>query len=331
MKKLRIAVLAGGRSGEHEVSLRSAESIATRLDPDKYEVNIYEISREGIWSPRPILPEPDANPSIDVVFPITHGTFGEDGTMQGLLELADLPYVGPGVLSSALAMDKEFTKRVLRASDVPVVEYRLQYRGALDPDAAIAALGLPLFVKPANLGSSVGIHKAKTREELADALADAAQYDTKILIERAIVGREFECSVLGNIGLDEQDLTASLPCEILPAGEFYDYDAKYVLDTTRIDLPAQLRSEETTEVQTLAVAACRALGCEGMSRVDFLQDSTNGKFYVNEVNTLPGFTSISMYPKMWEHSGIGYSELLDRLIQLALARHQRKLQTKFTR
>jgi D-alanine-D-alanine ligase len=321
-----VAVVAGGRSGEHEVSLRSAESIAAHLNPEKYEVIRYTVSSSGEWRPGAILPEPGANPHIDVVFPITHGTFGEDGTMQGLFELADLPYVGPGVLASAAAMDKEFTKRILAASGVPVVEYVVQHRGALDAEAAVKQLGLPVFVKPANLGSSVGIHKAKTLEELASALEDAAQYDPKVLVERAVTGREFECSVLGN-----EDLAASLPCEILPEREFYDYEAKYVLDTTRIDLPAQLRSEETSEVQTLAVAACRALGCEGMSRVDFLQDSKNGKFFVNEVNTLPGFTSISMYPKMWEHSGIGYAELLDRLIDLAFERHARKKATKFTR
>lgn len=326
MPKLRVAVVYGGRSGEHEVSLRSAESIIAQLDPERYEVLRYLVSKEGKWSPGPILPEPGGNPGIDVVFPIVHGTFGEDGTMQGLLELADLPYVGPGVLGSAVAMDKEFSKRVLRASGVPVVDYVVQRRGHLDADAAMEALGLPVFVKPANLGSSVGIHKAKTRGALAAALADAAQYDTKVLVERAVAGREFECSVLGN-----EEPQASYPCEILPEREFYDYEAKYILDTTRIELPANLAEEKTQEMRRLAVAAIVALGCEGMSRVDFLYESATGQFFVNEVNTLPGFTSISMYPKMWEHSGIPYAKLLDRLIELALARQARKKATKFTR
>ncbi len=326
MSKIRVAVVYGGRSGEHEVSLRSAESIVQNLDPARYEVQRYLVSPEGRWSPRPILPEPGGNPDIDVVFPITHGTFGEDGTMQGLFELADLPYVGPGVLGSAVAMDKEFSKRALRASGVPVVDYVVQYRGAFDADAAIAALGLPLFVKPANLGSSVGIHKAKTREALAAALDDAGQYDTKVILERAVTGREFECSVLGN-----ESREASLPCEILPEREFYDYEAKYLLDTTRIELPAQLPPEQTAEIRRLAAAAVEALACEGMSRVDFLMESASGKIFVNEVNTLPGFTSISMYPKMWEHSGLHYARLLDRLIDLALARHARRKATKFRR
>ena len=326
MTKLTVAIVYGGRSGEHEVSLRSAESIAANLDPARYEVKRYLVSKEGQWSPSPILPAPGANPGIDVIFPITHGTFGEDGTMQGLFELADLPYVGPGVLGSAAAMDKEFTKRVLHDAGVPIVEYLVQRRGHLDPAAIVATLGLPVFVKPANLGSSVGIAKAKTPDLLAAALEDAARYDTKIVIERAIAGREFECSVLGN-----EDLQASFPCEILPEREFYDYEAKYLLDTTRIELPAQLDPAQTETVRRLAVDAVRALDCEGMSRVDFLLETATGRFYVNEVNTLPGFTSISMYPKMWEHSGIGYAQLLDRLIGLALARHARRKATQFTR
>jgi D-alanine-D-alanine ligase len=326
MAKIRVAVVYGGRSGEHEVSLRSAESIVKHLNSERYEVQRYLVSPAGRWSPRPILPEPGANPDIDVVFPIVHGTFGEDGTMQGLFELADLPYVGPGVLGSAVAMDKEFSKRALRASGVPVVDYVVQFRGAFDADAAIETLGLPVFVKPANLGSSVGIHKAKTREALVAALADAGQYDAKVLIERAVIGREFECSVLGN-----EDAQASVPCEIVPEREFYDYEAKYLLDTTRIDLPARLETAQTEEIRRLAVAAFHALGCEGMSRVDFLMENATGQIFVNEVNTLPGFTSISMYPKMWEQTGIAYSGLLDRLIELAIARHARKKATRFQR
>jgi D-alanine-D-alanine ligase len=190
----------------------------------------------------------------------------------------------------------------------------------------MAALGLPLFVKPANLGSSVGIHKVKTEQDLPAALADAAQYDSKVILERAVIGREFECSVLGN-----EEMAASTPCEILPEREFYDYEAKYILDTTRIELPANLTATQTAEVQRLACDAVRALECEGMSRVDFLMESATGRFFVNEVNTLPGFTSISMYPKMWEHSGIAYADLLDRLIDLALARHARRRATRFAR
>ena len=326
MSKINVAVVYGGRSGEHEVSLRSAESIIANLDPARYNVSRFLVSNEGRWHPNAILPAPGANPGIDVIFPITHGTFGEDGTMQGLFELADLPYVGPGVLGSAAAMDKEFTKRVLHDAGVPIVDYLIQRRGHLDPAAIVSRLGLPVFVKPANLGSSVGISKAKTAEALALALEDAARYDTKIVIERAIAGREFECSVLGN-----EDLQASFPCEVIPEREFYDYDAKYLLDTTRIELPAKLDATETATVRKLAVDAVRALDCEGMSRVDFLLETATGKFYVNEVNTLPGFTSISMYPKMWEHSGIGYAQLLDKLIELALARHARRKATQFTR
>ncbi len=326
MSKLKVAVVYGGRSGEHEVSLRSAESIIAKLNPGRYEVLRYFVSPEGKWSPKPIQPEPGANPGIDVVFPITHGTFGEDGTMQGLFELADLPYVGPGVMGSAVAMDKEVAKRVLRDAGVPTVDFLIQRRGGLNADTVIDKLGLPVFVKPANLGSSVGINKAKTRESLISALEEAARYDNKVVIERAIVGREFECSVLGN-----EDMQASFPCEILPEREFYDYEAKYLLDTTRIELPANLDETQTATVRKLAVDAVRALDCEGMSRVDFLLETATGQFYVNEVNTLPGFTSISMYPKMWEHSGIAYAQLLDRLIDLAIARHARHKATQFRR
>jgi D-alanine-D-alanine ligase len=326
MNKLKVAVVYGGRSGEHEVSLRSAESIVNNLNPDRYEVTRYLVSQQGAWSPTAILPAPGANPNIDVVFPITHGTFGEDGTMQGLFELADLPYVGPGVLGSAVAMDKELAKRVLRDAGVPVVDFLVQRRGELNPQAILDQLGLPAFVKPANLGSSVGITKAKSPEQLKEALETAARYDTKVIIERSVTGREFECSVLGN-----EHLEASFPCEILPEREFYDYEAKYILDTTRIELPANLDATQTATIRQLAIDAVRALDCEGMSRVDFLLETATGQFYVNEVNTLPGFTSISMYPKMWEHSGIAYSALLDRLIELALDRHARRKATQFHR
>jgi D-alanine-D-alanine ligase len=326
LSKLNVAVIYGGRSGEHEVSLRSGASILANLDPEKYNPIPYLISKEGKWTPSCLLPEPGANPGIDVIFPILHGTFGEDGTMQGLFELADLPYVGPGVLGSAAAMDKEFSKRVLQQAGVPVVDYLVQQRDQLNPQAILDRFTLPVFVKPANLGSSVGIHKVKLAEDLPAALADAAQYDTKVIIERAVTGREFECSVLGN-----EEMAASFPCEILPEREFYDYEAKYLLDNTRIEMPAQLDEPALSTLRRNAVAACQALGCEGMSRVDFLYETATGSVFVNEVNTLPGFTSISMFPKMWEHSGISYADLLDRLIQLALARHARKKATKFTR
>lgn len=325
--KMRVAVLEGGRSGEHEISLRSARSVSAALAANGHEVIPYLISREGQWSPAPILPAPGANPGIDVVFPVLHGTFGEDGTVQGLLELADLPYVGPGVMASAVAMDKELLKRVCAERGLPVTEYVTQYRGALDPYAVEAAFAYPVFVKPANLGSSVGISKAHDHAELVAALEFAAHYDWKILIERTIVGRELECAVLGNY----EDARASVPCEILPSREFYDYEDKYLLDAAKTELPAALDPVTTAELQRLAVAAYRACNCEGMSRVDFLMEASTGRLYLNEINTIPGFTSISMYPKMWEHSGVPLNALVEELIQLALARHERKKATRFTR
>ncbi len=325
MKKT-VAVVYGGRSGEHEISVRSAKSILASLDRTKYEVREIFITKEGEWEPGPIVPQPGANAGIDVVFPALHGTFGEDGTMQGLLELADLPYVGPGVLGSALAMDKEAMKQICRAHGLPVVEFATQYRGHLDAGAIEARFGYPVFVKPANLGSSVGVAKAKDRGQLEAALAAAAEFDTKIIIERAVTGREFECAVLGN-----DPLEASIPCEILPSREFYDYEDKYLLDKAVIELPAKLTAEQTAEMRRLAVAACRACEVQGMSRVDFLMDGATGQFFVNEVNTIPGFTSISMYPKMWEYTGVPYPELLDRLIGLALERHETKKATRYSK
>jgi D-alanine-D-alanine ligase len=322
--KLRVALIYGGRSGEHDISHRSAESIARGLDPAKYELIHFTISREGKWNPHPILPEPGAHLDIDVVFPILHGTFGEDGTIQGLLELADLPYVGAGVLASSVSMDKEMMKRVCRERGLPVVEYVAFTRD--DIDAAKVAFDFPVFVKPANLGSSVGISKAHDYCELAAALRTAAEYDRKIIVERGIIGREFECSVLGN---DRPE--AATPCEILPSKEFYDYEDKYLLNQARTELPANLSPEQTAELRRLAVECYRAVECEGMGRVDFLLENSTGKLYINEINTIPGFTSISMYPKMWEHAGLEYPKLLDRLIELALERHQAKLSTRFTR
>jgi D-alanine-D-alanine ligase len=321
--KTRVAVIYGGRTGEHEVSLRSAKSIIDAMDPDKYEVLHYVISKEGKWSPRPILPEPGGNPGIDVVFPALHGTFGEDGTVPGLLELADLPYVGAGVLASSVSMDKDMMKRVATERGLPVVEYRVVSGSG---DAACGELGFPVFVKPANLGSSVGISKARNCEELKAALELARAYDRKVIIERGITGREFECAVLGN-----EDPIAAAPCEILPSREFYDYDDKYLLDQAQTVIPADLSPEQTAEMQRLAVECYRAVECEGMARVDFLLESATGKLYINEINTIPGFTSISMYPKMWEYSGLAMPQLIDRLIELALERHAAKRSLRYSK
>jgi D-alanine-D-alanine ligase len=322
MPIIHVAVLYGGRSSEHEISLRSAESIIAGLDRAKYEVQRIFITPEGRWEPRALSPEPGSNPGIDVVFPVLHGTFGEDGTVQGLLELADLPYVGAGVLASAVAMDKEVTKRLLVERGLPVAEYVTVTRGSTNS----FSLPFPLFVKPANLGSSVGISKVKTCAELPAALELAGQYDRKILVERSIAGREFECSVLGS----EQPL-AAVPCEVIPSREFYDYEDKYMLDAAKLIVPAPLTPEQTAEMQRMAVAAYQAVECEGMARVDFLLETASGKFYINEINTIPGFTSSSMYPKMWEAAGVPFAELLDRLIELALDRHRARQATRFKR
>jgi D-alanine-D-alanine ligase len=293
------------------------------MDTEKYKVLHYVISKEGKWSPRPIQPEPGGNPGIDVVFPALHGTFGEDGTVQGLLELADLPYVGAGVLASSISMDKEMMKRVARERGLPVVEYRVVSGSG---DAACGELGYPVFVKPANLGSSVGISKARNCEELKAALELARAYDRKVIVERGITGRELECAVLGN-----ENPVASAPCEILPSREFYDYDDKYLLDQAQTVIPADLSPEQTAEIQRLAVECYRAVECEGMARVDFLLESATGRLYINEINTIPGFTSISMYPKMWEYSGLAMPKLIDRLIELALARHAVKRSLRYSK
>jgi len=324
--KITVAVIYGGRSGEHEVSIRSAKAITAALDRDRYDVVDYFIDQAGKWSPEPILPEPGAQPEIDVVFPVLHGTFGEDGTVQGLLELADLPYVGAAVLASAVSMDKEMMKRICIERGLPVVEYITQARHALDPAPIAKGFPFPVFVKPANLGSSVGISKVHTPAELEPAMRLAAEFDRKIIVERSIAGREFECAVLGN-----DHPVASLPCEILPSKEFYDYEDKYVLDRAQFRLPADLPADQTAELRRLAVECYRAVECEGMARVDFLLESATGTLYLNEINTIPGFTSISMYPKMWEQSGLSFSALVDRLIELALERHAARKATRFTR
>ncbi len=324
--KLRVAILYGGRTGEHEVSLRSAESVVAAMDPSRYEIERILITKEGRWTPRAILPEPGANAGIDVVFPVLHGTFGEDGTVQGLLELADLPYVGAGVLASSVSMDKEIMKRLIADRGLPVVDYIALRRGRFRREDVCGRFPFPVFVKPANLGSSVGISKANTCEELLAALDLAAQFDRKIIAERGIIGREFECSVLGN-----QDPAASLPCEILPSRDFYDYEDKYLLDQARTVVPADLNAQQTEEVRRLAVECYKSVDCEGMARVDFLMESATQKFFINEINTIPGFTSISMYPKMWEASGLPYPKLIDRLIELALERHREKQNIRYYR
>jgi D-alanine-D-alanine ligase len=320
--KTRVAVIYGGRSGEHEISLRSAKSIIEAMDAEKYEVLHYVISKEGKWSPRPIVPEPQGNSGIDVVFPVLHGTFGEDGTVQGLLELANLPYVGAGVLASSVSMDKEMMKRVMKERGLPVADYFVV------PCAGPGTreMDFPRFVKPANLGSSVGISKVRNEQELTAAIELASRYDRKVIVERGITGREFECAVLGN-----ENPMAAAPCEILPSREFYDYEDKYLLDKAQTLIPAPLPPEKTAEMQRLAVECYRAVECEGMARVDFLLETATGRLYINEINTIPGFTSISMYPKMWEYSGLPMPKLIDRLIELALARHEAKKRLRYSK
>ena len=349
-KKTRVGVIFGGRSGEHEVSLRSAESVIRALDPAKYEVVPIAITPEGRWlssknaaallspgeaiqqaltdgEPMAISPEPRGDGPVDVLFPIVHGTYGEDGTIQGLLELAGVPYVGAGVLGSAVGMDKDVMKRLLREAGLPVGDFWVIR--AKDAHEFIREAGdslpYPVFVKPANLGSSVGISKVRNIGELPAAIAFAAEFDRKIVIEKGIDAREIEISVLGN-----DDLQASVPGEIIPAREFYDYQAKYVDDDSRLLIPAPLEANQILQAQDLAIRSFRTLECSGMARVDLFLERPTGRFLVNEINTLPGFTSISMYPKLWEASGLPYSRLIDRLIELAIERHgeKKKLRTR---
>ena len=328
MKKIRVGVIFGGRSGEHEVSLRSAESILNAIDRQKYEVVPITISHEGRWEPFTLSADPLAERGVDVVFPIVHGTYGEDGTVQGLFELANIPYVGAGVLGSAVGMDKDVMKRLLRNAGLPIVDYWTLRKRDLDSflKTHIGALPYPVFVKPANLGSSVGITKVHAAEELPAALQTAAEYDQKIVVEQGVDAREIELSVLGN-----DDPVASLPGEIIPSHEFYDYNAKYVDEDSRLLIPAPLSEIQKNDARRLAIEAFKTLECSGMARVDLFLEKPTGKFYVNEINTLPGFTSISMYPKLWEASGIPYPELIDRLITLAIERHaeKKKLRTKY--
>lgn len=336
MRKIRVGLVFGGKSGEHEVSVRSAASIYRALDKNKYEVDLVGVDHMGRWhlvnqewlpkgaemkslpgGDKALIPQEER---VDVFFPIIHGTFGEDGSLQGLFELLNVAYVGAGVLGSAVGMDKDVMKRLLMQAGIPVAKF-VAIRRIMAPrnKAEIKKLGWPVFVKPANLGSSVGVSKAKSWSELTKAMGLALQYDTKVLIEEQIVGREIECSVLGN---DRPQ--ASLPGEVIPQGEFYDYQAKYIDENrARLVVPADLTDSQIKKIQSLAVKAFHALGCEGMARVDmFLQP--NGKIILNEINTLPGFTSISMYPKLWAASGMSYPQLLDKLIHLALERKSQR-------
>jgi D-alanine-D-alanine ligase len=396
MKKLRVGVLFGGRSGEHEVSLLSAASILKAIDQEKYEVVPIGITKEGRWltaehaenllagklviEPRHLRagdpettpaaavlaqgesvvvpPEPvhresglvpfqtdasllrrasDRAINVDVIFPVLHGTFGEDGTIQGLLELADIPYVGAGVLGSAAGMDKDIMKSLFLAAGLPIVKHVTILRSAWESDPkkvdklVASKLKYPVFVKPANLGSSVGISKAHNGKELRPAIEEAAKFDRKIVIEQGVGGkkekaREIECSVLGN---DEP--VASVPGEIVPGKEFYDYTAKYLDEGSQLIIPAKLTKAQTKKVQELAVKAFRAVDCSGLARVDFLMDPKTGKIYLNEINTMPGFTSISMYPKLWATSGLEYADLIDRLIQLGIERHADKKKNQYSR
>jgi D-alanine-D-alanine ligase len=358
-KRLRVGVLFGGRSGEHEVSLASAASVLRGLDPEKYDAVPIGITKEGHWrigaGAQKMLPEVlsggkavmmTADPTdaslvpldgsgaagqrLDVIFPVMHGTYGEDGTIQGLLDLAGLPFVGAGVLGSAIAMDKDVAKRLLQAAKIPVVPWitvrRHEWeRSPKEVQRAIEKkFKYPVFVKPATLGSSVGMTKVHSKAELAPALNLAAEFALKILVEKAVVAREIEVSVLGN-----SDPKASVPGEIVPHREFYDYQAKYLEDGTQLLIPAKLKPAQVKKIQALAVAAFRVLELSGMARVDFFVEKRGGKLFLNEVNTIPGFTSISMYPKMWEASGIPFRELVDRLIALALEQHAEKARTKY--
>ena len=353
MGKLRVGVIYGGRSGEHEVSVASAASIFKHLDSSRYEAVPIRIEKNGQWTLGAKAPEaisaaavlkqgpiealervePSAAVTgigLDVVFPILHGPYGEDGTVQGLLELANVPYVGAGVLGSAVGMDKAVMKTLFAARGLPIVPHVVVLRREWSADSAgltgaiARELRYPMFVKPANLGSSVGISKAKSDEEFRAAMELALQYDRKVVIEAAVPNaREIECSVLGN---DEPE--ASVPGEIIPSREFYDYEAKYLDEGSRPLIPAPLDAAQTAEIRRLAIEAFRAVDGAGMARVDFLLARETGETFLNEVNTIPGFTTISMYPKMWEGSGLPYPALLDRLITLALERHAEKQQLR---
>ncbi len=361
-RKIRVGVIFGGRSAEHEVSLQSARNVISALNPERFEVALIGIDKAGKWHPyesghyldnaddpsRISLPASDTSlalvpgeeshglidireckglPPVDVVFPVLHGTYGEDGTIQGLLKMANIPFVGAGVLGSAVGMDKDVTKRLLRDAGLPIGKFiTVRTADAISYADAVARVGAPFFVKPANAGSSVGVHKVADESQFAERLADAFRFDTKVLIEEFIAGREIECAVLGN-----EDPIASVPGEIIPTHEWYSYEAKYLdAEGARLSIPAELDEETSGRIRTLAVETFKTLSCEGMARVDFFL-RPNGEALINEINTIPGFTKISMYPKLWGASGIPYGELIERLIDLAIERHEResKLRTTF--
>lgn len=365
-KRLRVGILFGGRSGEHEVSLASAASVIRALDAEKYEAVPIGITKDGRWlvgaaaqrmtepkalpellksGERVVLPpDPSASalvalgsgsgqPSVkvDVIFPVLHGTFGEDGTVQGLLDLAGVPYVGSGVLGSSVGMDKDVQKRLFRDAKIPIVEFLAIPRHDWETNRGKLLVAIkkkfkfPLFVKPATLGSSVGMTRVGEAAELPGAMDLAAEFALKIIVERAIRGREIEVAVLGN-----EAPRASLPGEIIPHREYYDYAAKYLESGSQIQIPAKLTKKQTAQFQEYAVRGYRAIECAGMARVDFFLERGTNKIYINEINTIPGFTSISMYPKMWEASGIPYTELISRLIELALEQHAEKSRTKYS-
>lgn len=365
MKKIKVGVLFGGRSAEHEVSLQSAKNVINALDKNKYEVILIGVTKEGKWllqdsknyllnasdpklialnktsSYLAITPSQDEGQlvtvsnsqslgSLDVIFPVVHGPNIEDGTIQGLLKLLNIPFVGPSVLGAAITMDKDTTKRLLRDANIPVAKFRVFHnfeKDEIEFNKIVKELGLPFFVKPPTLGSSVGVSKVKKENEFQKAIELAFLYDTKVLIEEYIEGREIECAVLGN-----ENPKASVIGEVILHHEFYSYEAKYIDEHgADIEIPAKISDEITKEVQELAIKTFQVLSCEGMSRIDFFLDKDN-KAFVNEVNPIPGFTSISMYPKLWEASGISYSELIDQLIALAIERFNRdkKLKTSFT-
>jgi D-alanine-D-alanine ligase len=354
-EKLNVLILFGGKSGEHEVSLMSATNVIKAIDKERYNIYMIGITRQGRWMAYKgdvdkiadgswekeaegldreetisllfsSLFKGEAKSSMDVVFPVLHGPNGEDGTMQGLLEMLDIPYVGCGVMASALGMDKEFSKQLFARAGLPMGDYTVILKTDIEKDMA-SAISLveskftyPVFIKPVNMGSSVGITKAHNREELAGGLTEACKYDRKVIIEENINCREFECSVLGN-----NAPIASGIGEIIPSNEFYDYQAKYFDDGKSVlVIPAKLSDSKIQELREAAVKAYKALDCCGMSRVDFLVDKDTEKIYINEINTIPGFTKISMYPKLWDAAGVTYSKLIDKLIELAIERYSEK-------
>ena len=358
MSKIRLGVMFGGRSGEHEVSLISARSVIRELDKSKFEVIPIAITKSGIWlmgpdaldrmeagnldglEPVGLIPRPgdstlyrikegevlDPLFALDAVFPVLHGSFGEDGTLQGLLEMTEIPYVGAGVLASSVAMDKGLFKDVMRAWEIPIVKFVIVNSSELTNrmeqvlDKVEKVGKYPLFVKPANMGSSVGITKCRSRSDLQEGLLEGARYDRRVIVERGIDAREIEVSVLGN-----EILEASIAGEIVPEDEFYSYRAKYIDDTSELLIPAPIDDGVANNIRKIAIQAFTAIDGAGMARVDFLLERETNQVYLNEINTIPGFTGISMYPKLWEASGLPYGELLDRLVELAFERQSQKV------